>query len=383
MKRTPKYKIPYFEEGDITSSICEIQRWITIDNQLYGLFSLFGNGIIDGWEIILPDKLRAKVSKGSGVIDFVSAQSKGSNSLKFAPNSTSYVYASIVPESYWNKTVKFVVYRSKTEKNSHLYVASVKTDADSIVEIKTDGRKTIGVPEEIIQQISEHKHSSGIGKANKIDLSKEAEGVLPSECLPELDADMVKTGVFDAERLPAIDHENLKNGGTMTHDKIEEFINTMSENGCLTVGQTLASDMLRTALVMKRNGYDIDGKTRNQELFVPGIESSLKINSGKTTATVGVDSIVASCNGDKKYLYTEPISVGKDATNIIMVSDYSAEENVSVEFSVSCGDDVFNPIELGKFVELKASNDFESIVIKIEINGNGSAKINDFAMTYC
>jgi hypothetical protein len=381
MKRTEKYKFPYFEEGDMTTSLYEIQRWTAIDTQLHGLFSLFGNGVISGWDIVLPEKLTAKVSKGSGVIDFISIESKSFNCLKFPPNSTSHVYASIVPESYWNKTAKFAAYSSKMEKNSHLYLASVETDKNSIVRIHTEGRKTVGVPEEVIQKISEHKHSGGLGKASKIDLSKEVEGELPQECMPELDADMVKTGVFDTKRLPEIDHNSLKDSGTITHDEIENFIGTISEDGCLTVGQTIASDMLRTSLLIKQKGYSIDEKTRNQILYVPGIEPSPKVDLEKTTVTVDENSISASCNGDKKYFYTEPISVGKDTTSLLIVSNYSTEGSASVAFSIACGSGCFDSVELGKFVEVMTPHG--TITIKIEISGDGSAKINDFAMMYC
>jgi hypothetical protein len=44
MKRTTKYQLGYFEEGDLTDGILEMQRWETLDAQLYAVFSVLGNG---------------------------------------------------------------------------------------------------------------------------------------------------------------------------------------------------------------------------------------------------------------------------------------------------------------------------------------------------
>lgn len=381
MKRTEKYKFPYFEEGDKTNSVYEVQRWVTIDTQLYGLFSLFGNGIIDGWNIVMPDKLTAKISKGKGIIDFVSVESKNGTSLRFVPNAISYIYATIVRESYWDRTVKFVVYSSKAEKASHIYIGLVQTDATKITKIDISERPQVGIPEEIIQKIAEHKHSGGIDESNKIDLATEVDGILPIENMPNLDASIVTSGVFDKARLPNIDHNNLTNKGSMTHAEIDTAISTLSDKGCLTVGQKFVSDMLRTSLAMKLNGCDIDNKTKNQILFVPGLDNKLAVDTNKTTATVN-ETIVAKCGNDKKYFYTQPINLGKDVKRIIMVSDYSTDGSVETRFSLISKNNE-DAILLDTFVNLKAPTDLETVVLKIEFSGNGTVTMNNFAIMYC
>ena len=65
-KRTSKYQMTYFEEGDISSSKAEMQRWETIDSQLQSLYQVIGNGILEGWELTASDGLNIVITPGSG-----------------------------------------------------------------------------------------------------------------------------------------------------------------------------------------------------------------------------------------------------------------------------------------------------------------------------
>ena len=38
----------------LEDAIVEMQRWETLDAQLQALFSIMGNGVLNGWFIILP-----------------------------------------------------------------------------------------------------------------------------------------------------------------------------------------------------------------------------------------------------------------------------------------------------------------------------------------
>ena len=75
MKRTNKYNFGYFENGDFTSAIVEMQRWETIDTQLFALYQIMGNGVISGWNLIADTGLSISVTIGSGNVAFVSAAS--------------------------------------------------------------------------------------------------------------------------------------------------------------------------------------------------------------------------------------------------------------------------------------------------------------------
>ena len=74
--RTNKYGMPYYKQDEYTSAVDEMQRFETLDAQLYSLFSILGNGIIEGWSIVSVDgsgnELVVQVAPGSGHVTFVS-----------------------------------------------------------------------------------------------------------------------------------------------------------------------------------------------------------------------------------------------------------------------------------------------------------------------
>ena len=72
---TNKYEFPYWQDGDVTNSTYETQRWESLDAQLHGLFSLFGNGIISGWQLVGATGLSITATAGSGHVSFVAVES--------------------------------------------------------------------------------------------------------------------------------------------------------------------------------------------------------------------------------------------------------------------------------------------------------------------
>ena len=75
MKNTSKYKLGYFEAGDITSADIEMQRFETLDAQLFALFSIMGNGVLTGWNIVKSGRFSIVITPGSGHVSFLSLQS--------------------------------------------------------------------------------------------------------------------------------------------------------------------------------------------------------------------------------------------------------------------------------------------------------------------
>jgi len=61
-RETPYFNLAFFDFGDDLTSpfttTAEMNRFLLIDKQLYGLYSIFGNGVISGWEVISNDYCR-------------------------------------------------------------------------------------------------------------------------------------------------------------------------------------------------------------------------------------------------------------------------------------------------------------------------------------
>ena len=76
MKRTDKYQLGYFEEGDLTSSTIEMQRWESLDVQLFSIYNVMGNGVVDGWDLVASSGLSIVITPGTGHVNFVAVKSE-------------------------------------------------------------------------------------------------------------------------------------------------------------------------------------------------------------------------------------------------------------------------------------------------------------------
>ena len=119
MKRTSKYQLGYFETNDITTAGPEMQRWETLDTQLYALFNVIGNGVINGWGLQASSGLAITVAPGSGNVAFVSVASDG--------NSIINNYYIIVEGNYMRKS------RSKDTPPRILSIQNKKVEQDGTI----------------------------------------------------------------------------------------------------------------------------------------------------------------------------------------------------------------------------------------------------------
>ena len=79
MGQTRYYSLAFFDFGDDLSTAIsaekEFNRFVVIDKQLYGLYKIFGNGVIEGWNITdagftANEGISITISEGMGIIDY-------------------------------------------------------------------------------------------------------------------------------------------------------------------------------------------------------------------------------------------------------------------------------------------------------------------------
>ena len=96
MSSTKYYNLAIFDRGDRLDNSLNIRkeqdRFTAIDNQLYALFKIFGNGVINGWNVQANTGLSVIVSPGLGIIGYVGSQTLFPANLTLSPNSTNYIY---------------------------------------------------------------------------------------------------------------------------------------------------------------------------------------------------------------------------------------------------------------------------------------------------
>jgi len=290
-KRTNKYGMTYFEQDDITSATYEMQRWETLDAQLNALFSIMGNGVLSGWTIesIQGGGLSCSIFPGSGHVGFVAVHSTYTKILQLAPNITNYIYAQLTTDSYWTKNVSFVSFLDQLslDVDKNLYLGSVVTDSNNILSVDTSGRTELGFLALINSEVAKHKHNGAIGNPDPIDLSKEVQGVLNQNNLPDLDASLIQSGTIDVNRLPKIDHiSQLTNNGILTHAQLDSYIETLSLDNQSLMGEISTVNLLQLILALKHVYPDIDEFLVNEIAFIPGVSPNDYIDAVNTTAIV-------------------------------------------------------------------------------------------------
>jgi len=288
-RRTNKYQLPYFEQDDFTEAATEMQRWETLDAQLFALFDVIGNGIKTGWDLLISDGLNVTISPGSGHVAFVAVESVDSVTIEnLLPNTVQYIYAEITEDSYWNQTTSFSAYIDFLETDdTSLFLGTVTTDAVSVTAISTDGREVLGFQSLINQAVSNHRHIGGIGNPQPIDLASEVQGVLNQQNIPDLDTSKIKTGVLDPDRFPKIDHiTGLTEQGTITHSQLDAFVEGLNIPDNKKMGEVSTINLLQLILALKHQYPDIDEYLVNEIAFIPGISPDDYVDMVNTTAEV-------------------------------------------------------------------------------------------------
>jgi hypothetical protein len=289
MKRTTKYQLGYFEEGDITSSTIEMQRWETLDAQLYAVYSILGNGVISGWDILPSSGLSIVVAEGSGHVNFVAVSSSSNTVLSgLTPSIRNYIYAVLTTSSYWDNTVAFSA-KATLDSTTGVYLGYVDTDATTITDVNTDNRTYLSFVNLITSLVKSHRHIGGDDNPPPVNLASEVQGIINQNNLPDLDASIIQTGTLDSDRLPLIDHiTKLINQGTLTHAQLDSFVEALSIQNSTLMGETSTIDLLQLVLALKHIYPDIDRYLINEIAYIPGISPDTYVDWVNTTADVDI-----------------------------------------------------------------------------------------------
>lgn len=156
MGQTEYFGLSFFDFGDELDSPTnvqkEINRFTLIDKQLYANASIFGNGVITGWDITESTNLSITISPGVGLINSIAAETDFPENLNDLPeNSTFYVYVQLTPQSLENRTVTFNYSIEADSDVDKLLLAQITTGSLNIESIDTSVRTLIGF-KKIVQE---------------------------------------------------------------------------------------------------------------------------------------------------------------------------------------------------------------------------------------
>lgn len=384
MKRTSKYQLAYFEQGDFTLSEVELQRWQTLDVQLRALYEVMGNGVITGWDLIGADGLTITVTPGSGHVNFVAVESSENITVNLSPDTKNYVYATLVASSYWTKDMAIIVYVSPDADDISLLLGTVETDSTKILTVNSEERKYLDFIGIIRNLVSSHRHIGGTDNPPPVDLSSEVQGVIDQENLPDIDASKIIGGTVSPDVLPEIDHiTKLINQGSLTHAQLDSFIEALNIQNPTLMGETSTVNLLQLILALKHIYPDIDQYLVNEFAFIPGISPDSTIDTVNTTAQVdtrpwseGGEHVIAGTPAPAKNNYTKTWSRDVDfeggTANGVYIDGDSVELATTENIKVI---DSFSDINTWTVV----TNDLSSVTLGLTLDSSTYVQANQSA----
>ena len=264
----------------------EIDRFVTIDRQLYGMFNIFGNGVISGWQIISGIELQINISPGVAILQSFAVETEFSDTIQdLPPNTTGYVYAQINSNTIVDRTVEFIYSISPLVVNA-LLIAKVVTGPAAIQTIDNTVRTQIGFKKIIADAIAAHRHNGA--DSPKIDLTQEVQGELPMDRLADIDAAKIKGGKLPTNVLGIIDHTTMRNIGRVPHAGLDSFVQSIQKDNVRLLGEVTTINLLKMLCYMKYLDSTCDRFFENQLVIIPGISVDDHIDWDATNANVNL-----------------------------------------------------------------------------------------------
>jgi hypothetical protein len=309
MGQTKYYNLAFFDFGDnLKDSVNvqkEIERFAVIDKQIYGMYNIFGNGVMDGF--VVQDAgfqegngISVFVSEGIGIINYAASQTYEAGYIHGLPtNSVFNIYATISGSTYMDRNVNFIY--SEVPVDNGIRLATVSTGADGIRYIDNTVRDLIGFEEIVQDAIDKHKHR---GTPSKIDLQDEVKNQMSGARIEGVDASKVISGKFGIDRIPLVDHNDLDNTGLLTHSALDSFVKTFSQNNQELLGEISSINLLKSIIFWKYKYSDADEFFINELALIPGISPDSFIDFDSSTANISLENSCISGYPSKSGVFS-------------------------------------------------------------------------------
>ncbi len=390
MGNTPIYRFGYIEPNQDLSENIDLDelRFKAIENQMYNLYQIFKNGIIEedplvpSWRIQTYSNefklTKITVSSGKGFVSYKAGNTTVSKdvTLPTIPNTVGiskvYVYAYENENTAVTGDVNFIA--SLTQINdsvNYIALGFVEVDvARNLISLFETNRQDITLFSTLSYLIKNHKHIGGTGNPSPIDLSLEVKNQISSENINSVDAAKITTGILNSARLPTISHDSLENKGNLSHDQLETALLAVVNNDANDKMSDLSiANRLQMLIALKKSGgvgfTFIDSTQINTLSYVPGIFPNTSSNSSTgnsanfaqttsvpnqyTLATIydsapnttgsGISGSVTSSNfvGDKSFVVKNDFLQAKTVASSLGSSTNTFFSNINISGSATTG----------------------------------------------
>lgn len=319
MGNTPYYNLFYLEPGIDTADYlnADEQRFKTIDTQLYALYSIFKNGIIEdgsnnniSWRISTYSDdnkfLKVSVSIGKGHVSFKAAETTNSKDVELPTLPTDidnvkiWIYAVENANTPITKDVDFIASLVKIDDiDNYINIGGVIIDTlSNQITVFEDERQIITIFSSLASLIKNHKHIGGSANPLPVDLSLETKNKLSGENIENIDLSLVTRGKLSATRLKTIDHNDLDNKGNLSHSQIDSLLEqNLQLDDTYRMSDLSIANRLQTLISIKKYvglGTYVDSTQLNTIVFVPGIWPNTRDNTSVGTTSIFSDKSIPS-----------------------------------------------------------------------------------------
>lgn len=330
---TTFYRIPYFDNMDRLQSLRttqkETDRFMFLDAQIHGMYSVFGDGVITGWEVSdngYTDEfgISIYINPGQGIIRNTACETTSPVVLSNLPtNSTFYIYAVYAGATVSSRKPLFIYASSSSEEDAVL-MSQVVTGDSSVSTIDDTVRQYVGFASFLKDELDGHKHR---GTPSRVDLRYETKNDMPAARIEGFPADKIVEGKIAEERIPAFDHSNLNNTGLLTHPQIDTLIQTLPTSNMELMGEVASINLLRMIMAMKEPYNTIDRYLVNQLTYLPAVDTDIP-DIDVSTAFIDDDDdcgyvVGLPIDGGESYFYTGNYSLDDTIKKIIFTSTSS------------------------------------------------------------
>jgi hypothetical protein len=290
---TPNFNLAYFDFNDYLNDPInvnrEIDRFILIDKQIYGLYAIFGNGVISGWEVANSSTSEATgisvaVFSGRGIVQSRAGETSITSVVEnLPPNSVVYIYAQQTDSSFPSQSSITFTFSNIASISSLVKLAKVTTSDNGIVSVDNTDRDFILIDQQISNAIASHRHR---GAPTKIDLDNETKNRLSGAKVESFDGSKISSGRLDLDRIPVLNHNDLTDIGVLTHAQLDTYVNSFSKTNQSILGEVATANRMRQTLYLKLFYPTVDQYFVNELDFLPGVSPDSYYDAINTTATV-------------------------------------------------------------------------------------------------
>jgi hypothetical protein len=342
--KTNWYNMAYFDFADrLDYSINvqrEVDRFTFIDNQLYGLYSVFGSGVISGWEVFdngfdEVTGISIGITSGSGVLKNIALQTFASEFLNaIMPSTTLYVYVVSTGSTTSDRSVNFIASVSLLSGLA-VKLATIVTSENGITSIDNTDRTNIGFEQTILNAVNSHKHR---GTPTKIDLEKETKNLLSGAYLESFDASKVTTGIFDQDRIPVLNHNDLNGIGIITHAQLDTFTQSLSSLNQGLLGELSTVNQLHQILFLKTKYTSVDQYFDNELAYLPAYSPDSVVDFDATSALINKTQgciIGLPVTSNDTYFFTNDFTLPSPIKRIILSSHKHVPSGSAIIFGIN------------------------------------------------